>query len=244
MARGIALDVVRAKLKAECGESPVANTEVDLELNQLIDNKQQWLVAEFDFPFMTFRWDVAVSGRYVTIPTLTIDGTTRLIDFDRHYNVEVRYLEKWEETRYGIGSEEYNTYDSDLGEANDPVRRWMFHGPGQIEVWPLPVTSQTIRFTGQSRPASLRMAGDETAEYDSGAPLDLDDLLVVYYCAAERLMRRNQRDAVAKLQLATERMRTIRAMYPSRERRVILGHAEDDDVQPIRTVPIIGTAGH
>jgi hypothetical protein len=114
----------------------------------------------------------------------------------------------------------------------------MFHDEGDFEVWPLPVTAQIIRFTAKRNVGPLRNNGT----YDDTKTLDLDDLLVVYFSAAERLARLKQADAPAKLQLAQERMRVVRATYPSRTRKVVLGSDKYDG--PVRrVVPIVTVAG-
>jgi len=241
MARGTPLDVVRSMLRSECGENLSPNSEVNDELSQLVANKQVWLSTEWDWPFLQQRWDATCSSIFTTIPTTTIDSEAYLIDFDRSLVVNHKQNEMWHPLEYGIGEDEYNSYDSRAGETSDFTQRWMLHSPTTFEVWPVPATAQTIRFSGYRRLTSLKMGGDETTPtgWDDGALLDLDDLLIVYFCAAERLARRNQRDAASKMQLAMERMRMLRAMNPSRPRRVVLGGAADeDDERPVKLVAL------
>jgi hypothetical protein len=238
--RGTTLAKTRAMLKRELGIDPGTNADLDLELNGLLEDRQQWLSGEFDWPFLEHRWSVnCPSGeQFIGFPTSTDEAETMAINFDRPYYVEVFYVQQWEPLYYGIGSQEYNVWDSYLNERNDPIQRWMFHDDADFEVWPLPVTAQVVRFTAKRNVVTLRTNGS----YNDSAVLDLDDLLVVYFTAAERLLRNKQADASAKLQLAQERMRVVRATYPSRARKLVLG--SDKYEGPIRkVVPLITVGG-
>lgn len=241
MARGVSLDIVRQKLKSECGESVFPNPEVDNELSQLICNKQEWLSTEFDWPFLHEKWDATCSSIFTDLPTVTVDGDAYSIDIDRALTVEHKDGNIWHPLEYGISDEEYNLYDSRNAATADPIQRWMLHGATKFEVWPVPTTvPQYVRFSGYRRLSSLKQDGDESVPmgWDDSRRLDLDDLLVVLYCAAERLARRSQRDAAAKMQLAMERMRVLRAMSPSRPRHVVYGGAADEESQPVKLVAI------
>jgi hypothetical protein len=227
-------------LKRELGIDPGTNADLDLELNGLLEDRQQWLSGEYDWPFLEHRWSVncPIGEQFLGFPTTTDEAETLAINFDRPYYVEVFYVQKWEPVDYGIGATEFNIWNSYLLEKNDPIQRWMFHDDSDFEVWPLPATAQIVRFTAKRNVVTLRTNGS----YNDSAVLDLDDLLVVYFTAAERLLRNKQADASAKLQLAQERMRVVRATYPSRTRKVVLGSDKYDG--PVRrVVPLITVHG-
>lgn len=327
-------------LKAEIGDYAGTNTNRDGELNQLLSNKQKWLASRYDWPFLEHRWDVAVTPalQYQQLPTTTQDVgiTTTAINFERPVHVEVFWNDVYTELKYGIGLNELNWMNFDLGQQTDPIQRWRLadqivvatpsavlftqtgggtlpvgsytyavsfvtaYGEGPLsptatnqidstphsmeitniptgadyvlsrrlyrskvgtttplyllteitdnttttysdsaadstltevwageeplyvprfEVWPVPVTAQTIRFTGQR--ALIDMVEDDDV-------CDLDDMLLVYFVAGEKLMRSKQADAQLKMQMAEERLRMLRSTYPCREEKYVLGGSDAD----------------
>lgn len=216
-------------LKGEIGDFAGTNAVRDAELIQLLSNKQKWLATEYEWPFLEQRWDqvVGVGSQYKTLPTVDAEGNTTAINMERSPKVELYWGQHWTPVEYGIGSDEYNTLDYSLGQASDPIQRWRVAtnpnevtNPNQYEVWPVPVTAQTIRFTGQ-RTLQALAASTDTA--------DLDDMLLVYFVAGERLMRSKQADAQMKLQMAQKRLAWVRQNYPTRDTRRVLGGGGESD---------------
>lgn len=250
--RGVTLATLVTKLKSEIGESLDASaTGKDLAFQQLLDNKQAWLASEFDWPFLQHRWDVAcgVASRYLTFPTVESDeGATVAINFERPVMVEVKFNERWQKVKYGIGGAEFNSNDSDLNLVLDPVQKWRFAtdtseaaNPDQFEIWPMPATGQTLRFTGQ-RAITPMVVGTNTTT-NGANKADLDDMLIVYFVAAELLARADQADSQLKASLAQERMRQVRASYPVQSGRIVLGCESGDDVRHHRNVPMVVVHG-
>lgn len=97
-----------------------------------------------------------------------------------------------------------------------------------FEVWPVPVTAQTMRFSGQRALNPLVADGDKA---------DLDDMILVLFVAAEKLMMLKQSNAQAKLAAAQARMRMVRAGQPTREVNVVFGRNSEGS-NGARTVPI------
>jgi hypothetical protein len=198
---------------------------------QLISDKQKWLSCEYDFPYLEDRFDVAVpgNGRYVTFPTIDNMGVTIAMNLERPYKVEVFWNNVWSELEYGIGSQEYNYLNSDqAGQIQDPIQRWRWATEGQFEIWPMPSTAQTVRFTGQ-RALDALVNDSDTA--------DLDDQLLVLFVAADILARSKQADAQIILAQATERLRAVRASYPSRPKGLVFG-GRDEKEEKKRLIPI------
>lgn len=242
-------------LKAEMGYAAITNAIEDTQHNTLIENKQNWLAGEFDWPFLKHRWDVglAANNQYQTFATTTAEGQDTLseptegqeaptfdLNTDRPVDTWVLYNLKWEPVKYGIDEQEYNIWDPTQGQANDPVQRWQYYDQDKFEVWPMPASSQKFRFDGQRLPKTLRNA-DGT--FNDSAKLDLDDLLVVYFIAAEVLARSEQKDAAIKQQMAAERLRIVRGNLPNRTRKVIYGHNHGEGMELRKVVPIIGVHG-
>lgn len=226
-------------LKGECGHSLVAGTgaAADQYFYTLLDNKQKWLASEYDWPFLKQRADVVlipgtgVGSRYYTLPTT--------LNFERPVSVTTLFSTTWQEVEFGIGAEEYNVQSSGDGSVaavqGSPVQKWDWKAGDQlsIEVWPLPSIAGTLRFEGQRTLTDLKSAG----AYSSALKLDLDDLLVVLYVAAEVLANEKQDDSKIKLAMAEQRLNRIRAVYPSRPSGpFVLGGSIDR--QQRRNIPI------
>lgn len=242
MARGTTLANLRAFLKAEIGDFSGTNTARDSEVNVLLSNKQKWLASEYDFPFLQHFWDATCPAgtQYVNLPTTTADtgATNTAINFERPVIVERFYNNIYDEIEYGIGRDEYNTSNfATLSNQLDPIQRYRLvtdtseaSRADQFEVWPVPVTSQVVRFTGQRALNTLAADGDKA---------DLDDMLLVYFVAAEILLREKQSDAQAKMVLAQQRLQKVRSVYPERDRTVVLGGSDRDFRKERRLAPLV-----
>ena len=238
MSRNATLASALLLLKGEIGYSTTGsvNTAQDTELYTLIDTKQQWLASKYDWPFLERRADVSIvadtAGRYATFPTT--------VDLERLRSVEVLYNDRWQEVEYGIGASEYNAYSSGDGSVTavlqDPIGRWSMYSTTQFEIWPLGSDAQTIRFTGQAPLTTLFSA----SVYSGAATLDLDNILVVLFAAAEKLARMKKADATAKFAMAEDRLAVLRANYPTRARSVVMGGAQSR--RPVRYISIATSA--
>lgn len=215
-------------LKAEVGDYSGTNSATDAATVTILSNMQKWLATEYDWPFLERRWNVAcpANQQYVTFPTQ--DDNTDVIDMnlERMPKVEVQWTETWQPVIYGIGADEYNTLDFSLQQQSDPIQRWRAatnpnepHNPNQYEVWPVPVTNQTMRFTGQRALQPLVNTSTDKA--------DLDDMLLVMACATEMLTRSKQADAGLKQAKFNHRLQFIRQGYPTRDVVRILGGGGD-----------------
>src|SRR5438132_3496691 len=227
MPRGTTLANVLLSLKAELGynlTSGVASAD-DQILYRLIDNEQTRLAADYDWAHLDKYADIAA-----TVGTRNLNFPASSIVLERPLRVERYYNTLWQEIKHGIKDEDYNIYNSDLGLKYDPVQKWRLNSDGStFEVWPIPATAQTIRFHGQRPLTSLLTAG----AYDPAKILDLDDLLIVLYVAANRLSRTKQEDATLMLQRAENRMQMLRASGPTTVQREFFlgGDSSDTPVQ-------------
>lgn len=253
MARNTPLGQVRSMVKAETAKAlSSTSTAQDAELNQIIYDMQQWLSSEYDWPFLKSRWDVTVpaGSRYLAFPTNdnNPDNGVVSINFERagQLQVYVKWNQVWQQVEYGIREmEELNYLDSDRNQVLDPIQRWQFDDEGKFEVWPLPASGQTIRFVGQRVLTELR-ATPITAipTWNDAALLDLDDLMVVYYTAAEYLLRQENPE-VGKLLLnaAQNRLSQVRRTYPAITKDCVIGRGTVMDRRAIRVVPMVVVAG-
>ena len=250
MPRGVTLTNLLAMLKATLGENSGTNVAGDSALKVLLSNEQKWLAGQWDWSFMEHRWPkvIPVGTRFIALPTTTatnVDGAsggdlgfTAAINFDRPVTVETYYNGIWYPVENGINSTEFN-YLEGTTDVTDPIRKWRLasntsesSNADQIEVWPLPVTEQTLRFTGQRQLLTLSSGSDKA---------DLDDMLLVFMTAAKLAARRKLPDASLIASQAQERLRQVRAMYPKREVRLVFGENQMlSDRKPVKLVAIGG----
>jgi len=101
--------------------------------------------------------------------------------------------------------------------------------PNEIEVWPVPVVEQTVRFTGQ------RVVRDLSSDTDKA---DLDDLLLVYMVAYEYLFQRQQANADARLQKANQHLVKLRASYAVPSDRMVLGQTNRFDRENVKLIAV------
>ena len=128
MARGTPLAQLYQMFCAEVGSSlTIANANDKATVYLLLANQQKWLATQYDWPNLEVRQDVALSSnsRFGPIPG---------IDYERPVKVEIYWNSVYQPVLYGVGSEEYNTLNPDLGQALDPVQRWRI--ADQVEVAP------------------------------------------------------------------------------------------------------------
>lgn len=206
---GSTLLVVRTKLKAELGTS---GTGDDTLLNQLIVNKQFWFCSKWDWAELEDRWDVVVAGgsQFVSFPTKDWQGTTATLRLDRPLAVQVFYNQIYSDLDYGIGEDEYNTWNPALNQQQDPIMNWMRVGADKtkFEVWPMPATQQTVRFIGQKAPTAFSATPADTDI------VDLDDDLIALTVAAEFLLAQGSPAAGAKGQQARDLFLELRGNDP------------------------------
>lgn len=211
--RGSTLSAIRSMLKAEIGDYSGTNAIRDAELGVLISNKQKVLATEYYWPFLQQTWDqaIAVGTRYATL-TSTLAGNpetgTAVVDLDKLPIVTTFYNNVYHPVIYGINEDELNAINASLGNRSDPIQRWRMATnvnevavPNQFEVWPVPNTAQTLRFTGE-RTLQTLTSDSHTA--------DLDDMLLVLFVAADICTRKKSPDAQLKLQQANRRLQWLR----------------------------------
>lgn len=221
--RGVALSELVTQLKVELGDTDETNTATDTRYKKRLANKQSDLAKMFDWPFLKREWDLSLDGgdRYKDIPAIDTRGVAATPNFEKKMSVFCYWNENYHELEYGIGPEQYNCHNSDLDEELDPVQRWQVAtnigeaaNDDQIEIWPIPVSLQTLRFVGQREINPLT---------NDAHKCDLDSLLIVYGVAAEELALRGQMNAQALFRRFNERLLKIRGGQPANEEPLILG---------------------
>ncbi len=229
MPRNTNLAKVLQLLKGELGlaQTPGVAPYTDVELCVLLENRQRLLASQYDWPFLDLEEDIDIvaSVRYYDMPTT--------FNEDRPMKVVCLYNDVWREVCKGIGAEQYNSLSSGDGgvsvQPQDPIMRWRLRpgDPEQFEVWPVPTVAQTVRFSGQRQPATLRHIPVQDFSFNYTSEFELDDLLVVLYVAAEKMGPKNQELAKLKLALAEERLAKLRGSATINDDMVVLGQARE-----------------
>lgn len=232
---GTSLVTLRLMLNAECGSEPseaVAPGSVALD-TQLLNNQQVFLASQNAFLLRKVRAEVAlVAGtQYYALPAgINIDGP----DIPAYVQVGSGFRYKLE---FGIGQQEYNIYDSSLGVTGSPVRRWDIvevAGVRRLEVWPIPADTETLKFSGQANITPMAADGDVCV---------IDDLLLVFFTAAEKLTRLGSADAPAKLAKANALLKSLKGQAPSRFEVFNLSgagrHYTEDSKRPVVGITMV-----
>lgn len=243
MSRGTTLSTLRSMLKAEIGDFTGTNSNRDAVLNNLLSNMQKRLGVEHFWPFLERDWDVVVppNTQYVSLPTVTAGNPeveTSAINLDQLPTVKTLYTTQYWPVNYGIDEDEYNTFNFALGQTSDPIQRWRLAtnpneaaDPNQFEVWPVASTQQTLRFRGERAIQQLVNDGDTA---------DLDDMLIVLFCAAEILTRAKQPDGPLKMQGAQRHLQWLKQGYNTKDKVRTMDGKGDDQFNKSRQ--LIGVA--
>lgn len=201
-------------LRAETGSSSASSQGNDylLYLQTLIKGQNEQLLESHDWAFMRVSNEDATKvlqagERYYDFPVaMSLHGTI---------DAEVYYNNIWLPLEYGIGPPEYSAFNSDIGVRAEPPLKWRIRSERQFEIWPIPDSDQTfsVRFSGVRLPTPV--TGNDS-------PVDFDDWCIVWFCAAEILAKRDQKDADLKLAKAQARLTSLKAMYSDR-RKIRIG---------------------
>jgi len=185
-------------LRAEVGKNtdPASGKAERTALEIKLRSVQETLYDDWDWPFMRVRADkaMAAGSRYYDFPTN--------INPERIEKVEYLWGTQWRPVEAGVTMEHYSIYDSDSDARQDPVQRWDWIDTGsgeQVEVWPIPLSAGTLRFTG-FRNLNALIANSDTC--------DMDDLLIVLFAAAS--VEKNTDDAAKLAGRANTRLWSLR----------------------------------
>lgn len=217
------LNMFKAEIRAELS-SGIAPGGDDM-FKVVLSNQQKWLVNEYEFPHLKKRIDIPLLAgtRYYDFPTVVLSDATVVpaLNFDGRVNAKLNLNGTWilDDLPFGIDEKEFaGGFNSDANITGGVVLRWDYAATAQnktqIEVWPIPNQVQTLRIVG-SRPLNPLAADGDTA--------DIDDLLLVFFAAAEYLTGVGGKDAEAKLAKFEKRRTQIIGKLPKRDERFVIG---------------------
>lgn len=223
MARGKTLGELTEQVRHECRKSSNASRGIDnlSHIQQVIRRVYEELYDEFDWPHMKVWRDKTINAgqRYYDFPSdLNLERTSDKVYFE--------YGSVWVPIAYGVDPEDYTIHNSDNDERADPVLKWHIidaSGTPQFEVWPLPASSGTVRFTGIKAKTELS---------DNAAKCDLDDVMVVLFASAEILEAAQAPDARTKMSKANARKMRMQGRTQKSARYKMTGEKVDDKRTP------------
>jgi hypothetical protein len=156
------------------------------------------------------------------------------LDIDRIEKIEIRHDDVYQPLHPGINAEQYSAYDSDKDERQWPPQRWRISESEQIELWPIPDSNYDpvslegrVKLTGTRK--LLRLVQDDDRA-------DLDDRLMILFCAAEHLAAFGSKDAALKLDQAKKRFATLRGQQTIIRKVRLFG--DDRAGQTVNRVPM------
>lgn len=198
MARGSTLGTMVTMLREECryASSSSVGQSKNPALKQLLKRVYTMLYDDYEWPHLMGAWEdkeLVAGSRYYDFPT-SINMENAVKAFHQWNGI-------WQPLKSGFDTTVYNQFDSDDDERADPVQAWRVYSGSQFEVWPIPVTDGTIRFTGKQAMGAFD-ADDDTCV--------LDDHLVVLFAAAEELADKPRGKAVASN--AQRRLQQLKAL--------------------------------
>ncbi len=222
MARGTTLGqlVTDTRIEARLDPNPALSLNVAPLIQRVIQREQERLYDEFDWPFLRVTRDIQMQAgeRYYDFP----DD----MNLERVEKVDYFWGGKWLPLTRGITTDQYNTYNSDIGIAIEPAYRWDMKDTGdgpQMEIWPIPATNiPVVRLTGIRQLAKLMEDADRA---------DLDDMMLVLFAASEMT-----KDPANKNELSqrAKKRQSVQQGLTSRTRKntfVLGGKPADDDRQ-------------
>lgn len=231
MARGTSFGELMTKLRiaARYDPNPALSKNMEPLMRQTLQDTQERLYDEFDWPFLRVHRDKVLSAgqRFYDFP----DD----LNLERTIKVDVRHGSEWLPVERGITLDEYSLYDSEADVRCDPVLRWevMDTGGGeQMEVWPLPATNNAqLRLTGIRKLKPLVEASDIA---------DLDDQLIVAFAAGELLGGAKNPVAQVKFQQGARRLELLQGRSTkTRHNTFVLGGAPSDRNMQRQRAPLV-----
>jgi hypothetical protein len=223
MARGTTLVKLLDLYRGECRLSfnPAHNAQDrDRQVNH-IQRTQEWLWEDFDWPLLRVErtFELQAGQRYYDFPAD--------VHIDRISKMEVFYDAAYCGLKPGIDAEHYTAYNSDLDERQWPPQRWRIAEDEQVEIWPIPdgnavpsTLEGTVKVTGIKNLSPLVADGDRA---------DLDDRMIILFCAAEYMAASGAKDANLKLDQANKRYAKLRGAQMPRKRFSMFGVGQPQD---------------
>lgn len=210
------LDDLRAE--ARLSLNPAHNAQNRSSQVKALQREQERLWEDFDWPHLRIypQTQVQAGQRYYETPENMI--------IDRIERVEIFLDGVWCKLEPGIEACHYSAWNSDLDARSWPPRRWKFNEDEDIELWPIPdVNADATTMNGFLRFTGIRNLDPLVADDDRA---DLDDIMLVGFCAAKILAASGAKDARLSLDAANARYARLRGRLTPRTQIKMFGVGE------------------
>lgn len=232
MARGTTLVKLLDMYRAECRMSlnPAQNGQDRDRQIEHIQRTQEWLWTDFNWPLLRVdrKFFPQAGQRYYDMP--------EDLDIDRITTVKIFTEQAYVTLHPGIDNSHFTAYNSDLNERQWPPRRWQISEDEQMELWPIPDgAGDTTTLDGEITITGIRKLKPLVKDTDRA---DLDDRLIILFCAAEYLASKGDKSANAKQQQANAHYAKLRGNQTPRKTFNMFGIGSADYNKPTIRVPI------
>ncbi|TGT76146.1 MULTISPECIES: hypothetical protein [unclassified Mesorhizobium] len=210
------LDDLRAE--ARLSLNPAHNAQNRSSQVKALQREQERLWEDFDWPHLRIypQQPVQAGQRYYETPENML--------IDRIERVEIFLDGLWRKLEPGIDACEYSAWNSDLDARSWPPRKWKFNEDEDIELWPIPnINADPVTMNGMLRITGIRNLSPLVADDDRA---DLDDIMLVGFCAAKILASTGAKDAKLTLDAANARYARLRGRLTPRTQYKMFGTGE------------------
>ena len=210
------LDDLRAE--ARLSLNPAHNAQNRSSQVKALQREQERLWEDFDWPHLRIypQQPVQAGQRYYETPDNMI--------IDRIERVEIFLDGLWCKLEPGIDACEYSAWNSDLDARSWPPRKWKFNEDEDIELWPIPnINADPATMNGMLRITGIRNLNPLVDDTDRA---DLDDIMLVGFCAAKMLASSGAKDAKLTLDAANARYARLRGRLTPRSQYKMFGIGE------------------
>jgi hypothetical protein len=165
------------------------------------------------------------------------------MDYERIDGIEFKFSGLWRPLEFGIDERHYSIFDPDIDQRSDPVMRWDIAEDvqdtagevdrrGMFEIWPLPPIDGEA---GGSLEHNLRLTGTRNLNRltQSNDRADLDNDLIVLFCAGELLAPGDPASSQIKLAAAQRLLLQLRGNADKKDTFVMGGDDPMDSPQPV-----------
>lgn len=221
-------------LRAELGRAsdPAAGVSDLPSLKQTLARTYETIYDDYDWPHLSIiadRTPLQAGERYYDFPAnIGYEGIEEVVIWWNGQPVPL--------TR-GIGFEHYAEFDPESDNRSDPATHWDVRFTGtreQMEIWPLPASSNSIQVRGKRKFTPL---------VDESDLCLVDDNLVVLSAAVELLPRQKSGDAQVKLAALQSRYGRVKGRSKggsNRSYRIGLGTGSPETGAPSRSTVRVG----
>lgn len=227
--RGTSLVQLLTKYRSESRMSRnVAHNAADRDRQvEHIQTVQEWLWEDFDWPMLRVSRTVEIAAGQNTYD-MPDD-----LHLDRTQKAELWYGGRYLPLTNGIDARHYSTFNPALDQRSWPITNWRIAEDEQLEVWPMPSQDyDATTLEGHIKLTGIRKLRPLIADTDVA---DLDDQLIVMFCAAEVLAATGAKDANLKLDKANKRYNKLRG---NQQRRRVTSMFGGQQSQRPERIPI------